>query len=252
MPKGAKIRIRREKDGKEFTLPLSRLNTATKQWVKENRHRLEEPEFVGEFWWNCPARHERNWFICKKVYRQGSLTIVHEYSTGHSNGSDGIEVTRLSKTGRNAEREDGSRFGMFLLTSRGLETDAGMHYPTAAEAKAGADAEIAEGKARRERKVKQRDAEALDKYVSILNQAGVGNVISNVSRREGTATVTVSNAWFLISKGEKKQIAQNLQSLWWKCRGGKPDEARIKIEDVNGNDLAGSRWLGGTLIYVND
>lgn len=153
--KGAKARIKREIDGKEFTIPLSRLDTRTRQWIKSNKHRLEEPQFVGKFWWNCPAPHQREWFVCKTVFQQGNVTIVHEYSTGHTTVEDFTEVVKLIRNGNRAKRLDGSSYGIFGFTSAGtLETAAGFHYATPQEAKEKTDQEVA-----RHEQVIQRQAE---------------------------------------------------------------------------------------------
>ncbi|MNL67232.1 hypothetical protein D3C87_1917970 [compost metagenome] len=52
------------------------------------------------------------------------------------------------------------------------------------------------------------------------------------------------------------QTAQNLWKTWAKARTGSGslrkdvDSARIELVDLNGNNVGGSRTLGGSLIWV--
>ena len=80
-------------------------------------------------------------------------------------------------------------------------------------------------------------------------------VVRAVSARtvSGTvqATITVENVWHVQHKQIRLQAAENIWKQWALITG-KGDDARIKIVDLNGNEVGGSRMWGGSLIWVQD
>jgi len=67
------------------------------------------------------------------------------------------------------------------------------------------------------------------------------------------ATLTVDDLWRLRNKQLCLEDAQSLWKAWASIASPKaPDSARIKIVDLNGNELGGSRVWGGSLIWAQD
>ena len=95
----------------------------------------------------------------------------------------------------------------------------------------------------------------LNTYMAALEAADV-KLIKNVSVRrindEGwEATLTVANLWHIRHYQIRLQDAQSLWEAWALIASPKePDRARIKLVDLNGNEVGGSRMLGGSLIWV--
>ncbi len=57
----------------------------------------------------------------------------------------------------------------------------------------------------------------------------------------------------LTTPQERLQAAQALWQMWVKIvRPKQPDHARIKLVDLLGNEVGGSRALGGSLIWVQE
>ncbi|MBI5189913.1 MAG: hypothetical protein HZA22_04505 [Nitrospirae bacterium] len=70
---------------------------------------------------------------------------------------------------------------------------------------------------------------------------------------EGQIKIQVTNGWHYQPKQIRLQAAQNLWNLWVNVqRPTDADHARISIVDLNGNEVGGSRVLGGSLIWVAD
>jgi hypothetical protein len=71
--------------------------------------------------------------------------------------------------------------------------------------------------------------------------------------REKEVKITVTNAWHIQHYQARLQLAQNLWTTWAKMASPRePDQARISIVDLNGNEVGGSRILGGSLIWVSE
>lgn len=88
-----------------------------------------------------------------------------------------------------------------------------------------------------------------DKFLENAGASEIGEL-----RVEGfTATVAVQNAWHFLPYQIRLQTAQNLWKQW--ARIASPtdvDKARLKLVDLNGNEVGGSRALGGSLLWVDD
>lgn len=92
-------------------------------------------------------------------------------------------------------------------------------------------------------------------YVNLLNADKTASVlVSNVKRGfdDDEIIITVKNIWFTIPKQIRLQHAQNLWEVWAKINSPQSlDKSRIKIVDVNGNEVGGSGFFGSK-ISVND
>lgn len=104
----------------------------------------------------------------------------------------------------------------------------------------------------------QREVQALSNaYLAVLNSARVKMVETVSVERIGSdiwkATITVDNIWHIRHKQIRLQDAQTLWAAWARIASPtKLDSARITIVDLLGNEVGGSRWLAGSLIWVND
>lgn len=97
----------------------------------------------------------------------------------------------------------------------------------------------------------------LDAYMAVLEAADVRLVKSVSVRRIGDdgwqATLTVADIWHLRHYQLRLQDAQSLWEAWARIASPKaPDSARIKLVDQRGNEVGGSRVLGGSLIWVQE
>ena len=92
----------------------------------------------------------------------------------------------------------------------------------------------------------------LDSFMGILKSAGIDNsIISSASAEGDKLTIVVANPWHYEPYQVRLQVAQNLWKVWAGIRSPQdPDKARIEFTDFNGNSVGGSRWLGGSLIWV--
>ena len=127
----------------------------------------------------------------------------------------------------------------------------------AAEAKRRAEKQRqAEEKAKREA-AEEEVRDRLDAYIALLNAAEV-KLINNVSvERIGDdiweATLTVDNLWHIRHHQIRLQDAQTLWEAWARIASPEePDKARIKLADLRGNEVGGSRVWGGSLIWVKE
>jgi hypothetical protein len=96
----------------------------------------------------------------------------------------------------------------------------------------------------------------LDAYIAAL-EAAKAKVVRNVEVKQRgdiwTATLTVSNVWHLKLYQVRLQDAQALWEVWARIASPKePDKARISIVDLRGNEVGGSRFLAGSLIWVQE
>ncbi len=101
----------------------------------------------------------------------------------------------------------------------------------------------------------------IKKMLSQLNNAGTKELIADIKfifydindKIKGHAEITVTNNWHLMAYQIRLQCAQNLWKLWAQIDNPKDwDTARISIVDYNGNEVGGSRWLAGSLIWVKE
>lgn len=94
----------------------------------------------------------------------------------------------------------------------------------------------------------------LDTFMAVLEAAGVGNeLISNVSTRGETITITVATGWHYQPKQVRQQSAQILWQTWAMIASrDNLDRARLSLRDAVGNEVGGSRLLAGSLIWVDD
>jgi hypothetical protein len=83
-----------------------------------------------------------------------------------------------------------------------------------------------------------------------LENAGVSGIAAT-SVDGFKATMTVNNEWHLLPYQIRLQAAQNLWKSWARIASPKDvDKARLKLVDLNGNEVGGSRVLAGSLIWV--
>lgn len=94
----------------------------------------------------------------------------------------------------------------------------------------------------------------LDSFMAVLEAAGVGNeLVSSVSTKGETISITVSNGWHYQPKQIRQQSAQILWQTWAMIYAPNDlDKARLSLRDSVGNEVGGSRWLAGSLIWVKD
>lgn len=99
-----------------------------------------------------------------------------------------------------------------------------------------------------------RERSFVKEFGRLLEEANIGSQTIPRIQAEGlTVTVTVSNVWHYEPKQVRIQVTQNLWSRWQKIASPyDPDKACIRIVDLNGNEVGGSRALGGSLIWVQD
>jgi hypothetical protein len=70
-------------------------------------------------------------------------------------------------------------------------------------------------------------------------------------RTQDEATVTVTNQWLTLPYQTRLQTAQSFQMIWAKVYAPtQPDKARVRLVDLNGNEVGGSGAMGGTLVDV--
>lgn len=113
--------------------------------------------------------------------------------------------------------------------------------------------------AKREKIARERDEmlkSNLDRYLLWLNDARIASVEHVYVESDGdiwTATLKVNNYWHIKPYQVRLQDAQNLWKLWAITSSpANRDLARIKIVDLNGNEVGGSRILAGSLIWVQE
>ncbi len=104
----------------------------------------------------------------------------------------------------------------------------------------------------------KRPEESFDQFMAALKKAGInGSSIKKVRVEHFNdyklCTITVANAWHLNHYQLRLQAAQNLWELWASIASPSAvDKARLKLVDLNGNEVGGSRALAGSLIWVQD
>jgi len=107
----------------------------------------------------------------------------------------------------------------------------------------------------REQAAQQEVQKRLDAYMAVLKAADVGLVKRVAVRKVGDdiweATLTVDNLWHIRHYQIRLQDAQTLWEAWARIASPNDlDKARISLVDLNGNEVGGSRWLAGSLIWA--
>ena len=98
--------------------------------------------------------------------------------------------------------------------------------------------------------VEQREA-----FVTLLQQFDADKAIVGVA--EGFSphqlAITVPNDWHYQPQQIRIQMGQNFWKIWASIHSpDKPDQARISIRDLNGNEVGGSRVMAGSLIWMKE
>jgi len=110
----------------------------------------------------------------------------------------------------------------------------------------------AEAEAAREAKAKQNLNQFVERMKAVQKAAGI-DLVSRVSVEGNEATITVANVWHGLLYQTRLQLAQGIWGAWASIASpGDPDKARIRLVDFNGNEVGGSRWLAGSLIWVQE
>ncbi|MFH0942658.1 MAG: hypothetical protein V1810_00610, partial [Candidatus Beckwithbacteria bacterium] len=99
----------------------------------------------------------------------------------------------------------------------------------------------------------------LEGYIKKLDDVGMNQFIESVSYEyastdECSIVVKVRNTWHYQLKQVRLQAAQNLWSLWSQSYylESEKDKCRMELVDLNGNNVGGSSWLGGSLVNVKN
>lgn len=99
----------------------------------------------------------------------------------------------------------------------------------------------------------------LQDYIKNINDAGVNQFIESVSYKyagtdECSIVIRVRNSWHYQHKQIRLQAAQNLWNLWTQSYylEDNKDKCRMELVDLNGNNVGGSSWLGGSVVNVKD
>ncbi|OHB55206.1 MAG: hypothetical protein A2Y12_09270 [Planctomycetes bacterium GWF2_42_9] len=91
-------------------------------------------------------------------------------------------------------------------------------------------------------------------FAASLAYAGIDKtLITNIEYNTlpSGADITVANVWHYQPYQLRLQMAQNLWKAWARINSpDEPDMAKIRILDLNGNEVGGSRVWGGSLIWV--
>lgn len=82
-----------------------------------------------------------------------------------------------------------------------------------------------------------------------------GDIVVNVieGRQNDTINVTVANSFHYEPYQMRLQLAQTFWQGWSRIHSPtEPDKARIKVLDMSGNEVGGSRVWGGSVIWVKE
>lgn len=96
----------------------------------------------------------------------------------------------------------------------------------------------------------------LSAYSTTLDAAGV-TIVRNIGVKLNgdlwTVTLKVDNEWHYKPYQIRLQDTQTFWQVWAQIASpNEPDKARISIEDLNGNEVGGSRILAGSMIWVQE
>ncbi|MBU4210640.1 hypothetical protein KJ637_04380, partial [Patescibacteria group bacterium] len=99
----------------------------------------------------------------------------------------------------------------------------------------------------------------LQDYIKKLDDTGMNQFIESISYKyastnECSIVVKVRNTWHSQLKQVRLQATQNLWSLWSQSYflEDEKDKCRMELVDLNGNNVGGSSWLGGSVVNVKD
>lgn len=99
----------------------------------------------------------------------------------------------------------------------------------------------------------------LDNYIETLDDMGMNQFLESVSYKyastdECSIVIKVRNTWHYQLKQIRLQAAQNLWELWSRSYylEDEKDKCRMELVDLNGNNVGGSSWLGGSVVNVKD
>lgn len=96
----------------------------------------------------------------------------------------------------------------------------------------------------------------LNTYSTTLDAAGV-TIVRNINVKLNgnlwTVTLKVDDVWHYKPYQVRLQDTQTFWQVWAQIASpNEPDSARISIEDLNGNEVGGSRILAGSMIWVQE
>lgn len=99
----------------------------------------------------------------------------------------------------------------------------------------------------------------LEDYLKKINEVGMNQYLELVSYKyadtsECSIVIKVRNTWHYQQKQIRLQAAQNLWNLWSQeyYLEDTKDNCRMELVDLNGNNVGGSSWLGGSVVNVKD
>jgi hypothetical protein len=96
------------------------------------------------------------------------------------------------------------------------------------------------------------DESPVARFIKLISYQAAGKFITLVDHNDKTIVVYVDNRWHFLPYQIRFQMAQNIWATWVQATNAEiPDHARIDIKDLNGNSVGGSRFLGGSLSWVN-
>lgn len=89
-------------------------------------------------------------------------------------------------------------------------------------------------------------------YVTALRGVDTeGNMLGDIRLDGDEVIVAVENIWHFLPYQIRYQHTENMWHAWALAYSPeKPDKAKISIVDLNGNEVGGSRFLAGSLIWV--
>lgn len=99
----------------------------------------------------------------------------------------------------------------------------------------------------------------LQDFIEKINSVGMNEYLELVSYKytdisECSVVIKVRNTWHSELKQIRLQAAQNLWNLW--SQGyyleDEKDKCRMELVDLNGNNVGGSSWMGGSVVGVKD
>lgn len=116
-----------------------------------------------------------------------------------------------------------------------------------------------ENKERQAKDLVENRKKILEGYIKKLDDVGMNQFIELISYKyastdECSIVVRVRNTWHYQHKQIRLQAAQNLWNLWSQSYylETEKDKCRMELVDLNGNNVGGSSWLGGSVIGVKD
>jgi hypothetical protein len=153
------------------------------------------------------------------------------------------ENRRLAQLEAERTRQEQSRIAAEAAASK---AEAERQRKAEAEAARNAEHEA------KQKKVKQNLDQFMERIKAAQASAG-GKIVHRVSIEGDKATITVDNSWHLMPYQIRLQAAQSLWKSWASIASPDDlDKARIRLVDFNGNEVGGSRILGGSLIWVQE